>query len=88
MDGVMGCFLCPMGILVFGIAHLLADFPLMSLIPFGKIDKKGIYDEGLPGIRRIRVSRTRVCCAITKKLNGDKHLVYTLHGNQIIATIR
>ena len=62
----------------------------MSLTPFGKIDTRlqghPTTHEGLPGIRVASGSLGQglsvgIGSALTKKLNGDKHLVYTLHGD-------
>ena len=65
-------------------------FPLDELNTFRKIDTRlqghPTTHEGLPGIRVASGSLGQglsvgIGTAITKKLNGDKHLVYTLHGD-------
>ena len=65
-------------------------FPLDELDTFRKIDTRlqghPTTHEGLPGIRVASGSLGQglsvgIGTAITKKLNGDKHLVYTLHGD-------
>ena len=65
-------------------------FPLDELNTFRKIDTRlqghPTTHEGLPGIRVASGSLGQglsvgIGAAITKKLNGDKHLVYTLHGD-------
>ncbi|MEC8628148.1 MAG: transketolase [Bacteroidota bacterium] len=65
-------------------------FPLEELKTFRKIDTRlqghPTTHEGLPGIRVASGSLGQglsvgIGSALTKKLNGDKHLVYTLHGD-------
>ena len=65
-------------------------FPLDELNTFRKIDTRlqghPTTHEGLPGIRVASGSLGQglsvgIGTALTKKLNGDKHLVYTLHGD-------
>ena len=65
-------------------------FPLDELNTFRKIDTRlqghPTTHEGLPGIRVASGSLGQglsvgIGSALTKKLNGDKHLVYTLHGD-------
>ena len=65
-------------------------FPLDELKTFRKIDTRlqghPTTHEGLPGIRVASGSLGQglsvgIGSALTKKLNGDKHLVYTLHGD-------
>jgi len=65
-------------------------FSLEELKTFRKIDTRlqghPTTHEGLPGIRVASGSLGQglsvgIGSALTKKLNGDKHLVYTLHGD-------
>tara|TARA_B100000963_G_C22638109_1_gene678689 strand:- start:7020 stop:7859 length:840 start_codon:yes stop_codon:yes gene_type:complete len=65
-------------------------FPLEELKTFRKIDTRlqghPTTHEGLPGIRVASGSLGQglsvgIGSALTKKLNGDKYLVYTLHGD-------
>ena len=65
-------------------------FPLDELKTFRKIDTRlqghPTTHEGLPGIRVASGSLGQglsvgIGSALTKKLNGDNHLVYTLHGD-------
>ena len=65
-------------------------FPLDELKTFRKIDTRlqghPTTHEGLPGIRVASGSLGQglsvgIGTALTKKLNGDGHLVYTLHGD-------
>jgi len=65
-------------------------FPVEELATFRKINTRlqghPTTHEGLPGIRMAAGSlgqglSVAIGAANTKKLNGDKHLVYTLHGD-------
>lgn len=65
-------------------------FPIEELNTFRKIDSRlqghPTTHEGLPGVRIASGSLGQgmsVACgaALAKKLNGDKHLVYSLHGD-------
>lgn len=65
-------------------------FPIEELSTFRKIDSRlqghPTTHEGLPGVRIASGSLGQgmsVACgaALAKKLNGDKHLVYSLHGD-------
>jgi transketolase len=65
-------------------------FPVKELATFRKINTRlqghPTTHEGLPGIRVAAGSlgqglSVAIGAANTKKLNGDKHLVYTLHGD-------
>lgn len=65
-------------------------FPVSELATFRKLDSRlqghPTTHEGLPGIRMASGSlgqglSVAVGAAQTKKLNGDKHLVYSLHGD-------
>ncbi len=65
-------------------------FPVAELATFRKIDTRlqghPTTHEGLPGIRMSAGSlgqglSVAIGAANAKKLNGDKHLVYTLHGD-------
>ena len=65
-------------------------FPLDELKTFRKIDTRlqghPTTHEGLPGVRVASGSLGQglsvgIGTALTKKLNGDEHLVYTLHGD-------
>lgn len=65
-------------------------FPTEELSTFRKIDSRlqghPTTHEGLPGVRVASGSLGQgmsVACgaALAKKLNGDKHLVYSLHGD-------
>lgn len=65
-------------------------FPLEELATFRKIDSRlqghPTTHEGLPGVRVASGSlgqglSVALGAAQTKKLNGDKHLVYSLHGD-------
>ena len=65
-------------------------FPIEELATFRKINTRlqghPTTHEGLPGIRMAAGSlgqglSVAIGAANTKKLNGDKHLVYTLHGD-------
>ena len=65
-------------------------FPLEELATFRKIDTRlqghPTTHEGLPGVRMSAGSlgqglSVAIGAASAKKLNGDKHLVYSLHGD-------
>lgn len=65
-------------------------FPIEELATFRKIDSRlqghPATEEGLPGIRVASGSlgqglSVAVGAALAKRLNGDKHLVYSLHGD-------
>ncbi len=65
-------------------------FPVAELATFRKIDTRlqghPTTHEGLPGVRMSAGSlgqglSVAIGAANAKKLNGDKHLVYTLHGD-------
>lgn len=65
-------------------------FPVSELATFRKLDSRlqghPTTHEGLPGIRMASGSlgqglSVAVGAAQTKKLNGEKHLVYSLHGD-------
>ena len=65
-------------------------FPVEELATFRKLDSRlqghPTTHEGLPGIRMSSGSLGQglsvgIGAALAKKLNGDKHLVYTLHGD-------
>ena len=65
-------------------------FPVSELATFRKIDTRlqghPTTHEGLPGVRMAAGSlgqglSVALGAANAKKLNGDKHLVYTLHGD-------
>jgi len=65
-------------------------FPLKELATFRKIDTRlqghPTTHEGLPGVRMSAGSlgqglSVAIGAATAKKLNGDKHLVYSLHGD-------
>jgi transketolase len=65
-------------------------FPVSELATFRKLDSRlqghPTTHEGLPGVRMASGSlgqglSVAVGAAQTKKLNGDKHLVYSLHGD-------
>jgi len=65
-------------------------FPVSELATFRKIDTRlqghPTTHEGLPGVRMSAGSlgqglSVALGAANAKKLNGDKHLVYTLHGD-------
>src|SRR5690554_5627776 len=65
-------------------------FPIQELASFRKIDSRlqghPTTHEGLPGIRIASGSlgqglSVAIGAALTKKLNGDDHLVYSLHGD-------
>ena len=65
-------------------------FPVEELATFRKLDSRlqghPTTYEGLPGIRMSSGSLGQglsvgIGAALAKKLNGDKHLVYTLHGD-------
>lgn len=65
-------------------------FPVSELATFRKIDTRlqghPTTHEGLPGVRMSAGSlgqglSVAIGAANAKKLNGDKHLVYTLHGD-------
>lgn len=65
-------------------------FPVKELATFRKLDSRlqghPATHEGLPGIRVASGSlgqgmSVAIGAALTKKLNGDSHLVYSLHGD-------
>ncbi len=65
-------------------------FDIKELATFRKINSRlqghPTTHEGLPGIRMASGSlgqgmSVAIGAAVTKKLNGDKHLVYSLHGD-------
>jgi transketolase len=65
-------------------------FPVKELATFRKLDSRlqghPTTHEGLPGVRMASGSLGQglsvgVGAALAKKLNGDDHLVYTLHGD-------
>ncbi len=65
-------------------------FPVSELATFRKIDSRlqghPTTHEGLPGVRMASGSlgqglSVAIGAALAKKLNGDDHLVYTLHGD-------
>ncbi len=65
-------------------------FPVAELATFRKLDSRlqghPTTHEGLPGVRIASGSlgqgmSVAIGAAETKKLNGDSHLVYTLHGD-------
>lgn len=65
-------------------------FPVSELATFRKINGRlqghPTTHEGLPGVRMASGSlgqglSVAIGAALAKKLNGDKHLVYTLHGD-------
>lgn len=65
-------------------------FPVSELATFRRLNSRlqghPATKEGLPGIRMASGSlgqglSVAIGAALTKKLNGDKHLVYTLHGD-------
>jgi transketolase len=65
-------------------------FPVKELATFRKLDSRlqghPTTHEGLPGVRMASGSlgqgmSVAIGAALAKKLNGDEHLVYTLHGD-------
>jgi len=65
-------------------------FPVQELNTFRKLDSRlqghPTTHEGLPGVRIASGSlgqgmSVAIGAALTKKLNGDQHLVYSLHGD-------
>lgn len=65
-------------------------FPIQELTTFRKLDSRlqghPTTHEGLPGVRMASGSlgqglSVAIGAALTKKLNGDDRLVYTLHGD-------
>src|SRR5690606_2969520 len=65
-------------------------FPVSELATFRKLNSRlqghPTTHEGLPGVRMASGSlgqgmSVAIGAALTKKLNGDQHLVYSLHGD-------
>lgn len=76
--------------LLYSVLARTSYFPVSELATFRRIDSRlqghPTTAEGLPGIRMASGSlgqglSVAIGAALAKKLNGDKHLVYSLHGD-------